>query len=291
VRQPCSMRRSLKIIIAAFVLTVAFAGASLFLGAREVLHRVSAMAAATADLQSRIVDLQSVITDLRSQVATLPPRVDRLSEIVTLSEQHGVGANHTDIRIFAIKSKIAQATDPVVVIGDSITEGALLPSYICGKAVINAGVGGADVGSYISIARQVLPAQPVGLIVVALGTNNSTRTSTPADGFAASYNALLDALAPHARKLLIAGIPSVDMTGALASQYFDSAAVDRHNGEILEVAKQRSIGFINLRSESMSAETNDGVHLNADGYKPWISAMTSAISASLDCIATAATIK
>ena len=213
------MQWHVKITIAALVVAETLAGAALFFGAREALHRVSAMAqvqrtataelqsataglqSATAGLQSATAGLQSETADLRSQVAALPPRIDRLSEIVTLSEQHGVGANHTDIRTFAIKSKIAQVTEPVVVIGDSITEGALLPSYICGKAVINAGVGGADVGSYRSIAAQVLPAQqPVALIIVALGTNNSTRSSVAPDGFAASYNGLLDELAPHTKE-------------------------------------------------------------------------------------------
>jgi hypothetical protein len=107
------------------------------IGAREALHRVSVIAQAQ----------QSAIADLRSQVAAQSPhvdglsdRIDRLSEIVALSEQHGVGANHTDIRTFAIKSKIAQATDPVVVIGDSITEGSAAAvlhlrqgSYQCGR--------------------------------------------------------------------------------------------------------------------------------------------------------------
>lgn len=251
---------------------VALLTGTLFLGIHRVLTATHAQEAATAALVSKI-DLQSA-------------RIDRMSEIVTLSEAHSIGVNHTDIRIFAIKSQIAQTDDPVVIVGDSITEGALFPSVICGKLVINAGVGGADTGSYRAIARQIFSTKPVALIVVALGTNNSTRNASTANDFKASYDGLANDLATHAKAMMFAGIPAVDMTGALASQFFDSKTIDSNNEVVSKLATQRSIRFIDLRSE-ITGGTVDGVHLNAAGYKPWNLAITSAIAATLGCKMTA----
>jgi hypothetical protein len=40
-----------------------------------------------------------------------------------------IGHYHTEVRIFMIKSRLAQAEDPIVIVGDSITEGACLRSF------------------------------------------------------------------------------------------------------------------------------------------------------------------
>ena len=45
-------------------------------------------------------------------------------------------------REFAIRSDLAEATAPILVIGDSITEGAKLPREIGGRAVVNGGISG-----------------------------------------------------------------------------------------------------------------------------------------------------
>jgi lysophospholipase L1-like esterase len=235
------------------------------------------------DARGRYHDL---IREQGSEIDSQSSRIDRLSEIVTLSEQHGIGVNHTDIRIFAIKNQIAQSLNPVVVVGDSITEGALLPSEVCGKTVINAGIGGTDTHSYQRIATEIFAVKPAALIIIALGTNDSTRSVGSPDGFAASYSALIDVLVPHAEKILLAGIPAIQPDGAMASQFFDSAVVDRHNEEISTLSRRRSIGFIDLHAID-SGGTTDGVHLDAARYKAWTSAIVSAIDTSFACRPTA----
>jgi lysophospholipase L1-like esterase len=84
------------------------------------------------------------------------------------------------------------------------------------------------------------------LIVVALGTNNSTIAS-PHHIFAKYYAALADRLMPHAQKLMFVGLPRIDMEA------------------------------------STNGMTVDGVHLTAAGYKPWGAAILSGVESELGC--------
>ena len=67
-----------------------------------------------------------------------------------------------DVRAFMIRSQLARARNPVVIIGDSITEAALLPSSICGHDVVNAGVGCMTVGSYLPWQNSYWPGGEIG---------------------------------------------------------------------------------------------------------------------------------
>jgi hypothetical protein len=68
--------------------------------------------------------------------------LDRLSNEIRLSLSADLGHAHVSVRQFVIHSQIAQVKDPVVFVGDSITESAFLPAAICGHPVVNAAVGG-----------------------------------------------------------------------------------------------------------------------------------------------------
>lgn len=281
------MNRTLVVIVAATC--------SLIIGGELVIfQRISQQATTLADaktqakvdrdLTAATMKAQNVATaNLASRIDDQTSKIEKLSETVTLSIPREIGHNHTEVRKFIIKSQIAQADDPIVIVGDSITEAALFPSSICGQKLINAGIGGLDTKTYAAIINDVLPAKSVPLIVVALGTNNSTRAASR-HTFAKSYNSLADILATHAVKLMFIGVPRVEMTGALASGYFDSDSIDRHDAKIRDIAKQRSVDFIDVRSGAeTSGMTVDGVHLNADGYMPWRSAVLSSIEAALGC--------
>jgi hypothetical protein len=67
---------------------------------------------------------------------------------------------------------------PTNVIGDSITENALLPSEICGRRVINAGIGGFTAGDYLPFAKEIMPTAAAVLTVVAIGTNEAYKGVT-----------------------------------------------------------------------------------------------------------------
>jgi len=118
---------------------------------------------------------------------------------------------------------LAQAKDPIVFVGDSITESAFLPASFCGHPVVNAGLGGATARTYLQFASSVLSTLKAALIVVAIGTNDAQNAA-------------------------------------------------------------RSIPFADVRL-TMTGEklTVDGVHLTPDGYRGWMTAVSAAVSKTLNC--------
>ncbi|MFU0448745.1 SGNH/GDSL hydrolase family protein, partial [Pseudocitrobacter faecalis] len=63
-----------------------------------------------------------------------------------------------------------------VFMGDSITEMARLPEAIAGRPVVNAGIAGATVDDFNSIALSLLDDHKPSVIVIELGTNNQLGT-------------------------------------------------------------------------------------------------------------------
>ncbi|MET4210535.1 SGNH/GDSL hydrolase family protein [Bradyrhizobium sp. LA2.1] len=173
--------------------------------------------------------------------------------------------DHAEVRSFVIKSQLAQAgDDPVVLIGDSITESALLPAEVCGHALINAGVGGATVNSYLRAIIRGIPPFKASVIVVALGTNDALASNA---NLSEDYERFIDILGSYSGTILLAGLPSVG---------------ERFDQGIRLIAKRKGLSFIDLRPGG-EASTIDGIHLSPEGYKPWMSAMIGSIRHAMHC--------
>ncbi|WP_035675119.1 SGNH/GDSL hydrolase family protein [Bradyrhizobium liaoningense] len=172
---------------------------------------------------------------------------------------------HSDVRQFVIRSQLAQAGDDAVVfVGDSITESALFPEEVCGKAIINAGVGGATASSYADKVLAGVPAFKPSLIVIALGTNDALAKNAD---FARDYERLVDILSTYSETVLLAGLPSV-------GESFDQ--------EIRSIAQRKARPFIDLRSEK-EIPTLDGIHVSPEGYKIWLHSIIGGVRAALHC--------
>jgi lysophospholipase L1-like esterase len=209
--------------------------------------------------------------------------IRKLTDLMLVESPADGGHRRLDVRLFAIRSQLAQADAPVIVIGDSITEGALLPSSICGHTVVNAGVGGMNAAGYLPFAKQFLTKE-AALIIVALGTNDSTIISPEWSVVEPRYSDLLDLLAQHTHNLVIAGIPPFDMTGALAKDYFKPALGDGNDAAIRRIAANRKLSFVDLRNDiSGMGLTVDGIHLNAAGYTRWRDDILSHVRSSIGC--------
>jgi hypothetical protein len=175
----------------------------------------------------------------------------RFGEVTRYEDSH-----HLFYREFIMRSEMAEADGPIVVIGDGITERARLPETIDGKRVINAGIGSATVEDFERIAPIIIERQP-SFIAVALGTDNtaeSLRTAYPA------LLAQLKILAPH---LLAVGVTPQD-------------GADLKNAEIKVAADREGVRFIEMPLPNGSTQP-DRVHLNAAGYQKWTPALVSAI--------------
>lgn len=194
-----------------------------------------------------------------------------------------VGYTHVDVRLFIIRSQMDQVELPIILLGDSITEAAVLPPTICGHPLINAGIGGMDAETYRVLARSLFDNRRAALFIVALGTNDAAKGSTPAR-FRDAYISLAAFLKPRADKILFAGIPPITETGTLAQRYFDADLAQQADQTIRAVASDELTGFVDFRTVMSTGDlTLDGVHLNAAGYRLWNAALITAIKASLGC--------
>jgi len=210
--------------------------------------------------------------------------LDRLSNEIRLSSPADLGHAHVSVRQFVIRSQLSQVKDPIVFVGDSITESAFLPATICGHPVVSAGLGGATAGCYPEFAARAMPDLRASLVVISIGTNDAQIGASKRESFTKSYNLLIDFLKPHATTLVLVGIPPLEMTQDLARQYFDKAASEENDAIIKAIAKAKSVQFADVRS-MMAGEklTVDGVHLNPDGYRGWMTAVSGAVSKTLNC--------
>ncbi len=227
----------------------------------------------------------SAIDEKLEELSKIDGKIDRLIVRSALLSPADAGHSRVDARVFMINSQIRQAEDSVVLVGDSITEAALLPSSVCGHSLVNAGVGGATPTSYLEFIKRngLLADLHAALVIVALGTNNA-QTVVPLSEFAPSYHALLTALSPKARSMILAGIPQISGPSAL-SAYFDRSRIAQINDAIHATAVEHDYTFIPIADHAI--ETMDGVHPSAAGYETWRHTLVSAMKKRLGCEPTA----
>lgn len=84
-----------------------------------------------------VITLAFAYENLRRQLAGIS------SDLVRLPSP-SAGREHSEVRVAVIRSQLSRVEKPVIVMGDSIVEQALLPVSLCGHPVINAGIGGAN---------------------------------------------------------------------------------------------------------------------------------------------------
>jgi GDSL-like Lipase/Acylhydrolase family len=180
-------------------------------------------------------------------------------------------------RFFAIQGEIKATPAPIVLFGDSIVEGARLPSELCGHAVVNAGVTGSGIEYFQRHAQELLGSSRPELIVLAVGINNARPGAN--NDFKSRYHetvALLSRIAP----VVVATVTPVQ-AGTLAAAY-DARLVAGLN-EVIKLTPNAT-RVIDLNGPlSKSNLTIDGVHVDAAGYVFWTEVMIEGISAALGC--------
>jgi lysophospholipase L1-like esterase len=222
--------------------------------------------------------------EMTRALETLNARLDRLTTTTVAHE-------HSDVRLFMIKAHLARATNPIVVLGDSITEAATLPEAICNHPVVNAGIGGAGVAELLAVAPSLLRDKAPAPVVVAIGTNDARASEGQEERFNASYARLLRSLAGVSSKLAVANIPQVSPDAPLTlAAHLDPALVDRLNQALPNLADTAGASFIDLH-KALAANGQpamfDGVHLAPATYDLWDAAMLKGIKTALGCTATA----
>ena len=185
-------------------------------------------------------------------------------------------------RFFAVQAAIRNAPEnPVIIFGDSIVQGAELPSKVCGLPLVNAGVRGAGIGYVLRHAAQLLGSSNPKLIVLAVGINNAAAKERREVGFKNRCQQTVASLASIAP--VVAATVTPIREGYFVSSFgYDPQIVPALNRTILATPNMRAVIDLNA---PLSAEnfTMDGVHLNPAGYTLWRSNILKGIKAALGC--------
>lgn len=166
--------------------------------------------------------------------------------------------DHQEVRQFMIRAALEGVDQPIVVLGDSVTEMARLPETIDERRVVNAGIGGATIADIeAAIPLISLAAAHPSLIVVELGNNEAGSPAIQRD-----YAALLSKLKTLAPRLLAVGVSRLDGS-------------DFINTQIKSAADSNGIRFVAIPLPEGSF-LPDRIHLNATGYLKWTPSLVAA---------------
>jgi lysophospholipase L1-like esterase len=186
---------------------------------------------------------------------------------------------HADVRREIISQQLARATDPIIVVGDSIVEAATLPVSLCGHPVVNAGIGGATVTDFKLAGISFLGKSRPSLVVIALGMNDALGQNASFVGDMRTFVAMVRTISPD---ILAFGITDTE-NGALVK---DSTIMNRliaaENADYADIMKTNEQLFA-MPPPFHGHHTIDGVHLNGPAYDAWLAELVGAISGRLKC--------
>jgi len=204
--------------------------------------------------------LRGQVLDLRADIARRLP-------------DPSLGHLHSDVRLWMIKSQLSRVEHPIIVMGDSIVEAALLPKEICGHPVINAGIGGTAIGFFKTYAPLIVNEANPELVILSVGINDATTNSqNELYFFRSAYLATLESIRSPVAVVTIT--PTNDAAVNLAT-------VSQFNRFIEGLAPSYSV--IDSNKTLDAGMTVDGVHLNQSGYAIWNKSIERGIKAKLGC--------
>ena len=167
--------------------------------------------------------------------------------------------DHRDVRQFIINAALAETSQPIVILGDSITEMAPLPQELLGHPLINAGVGGLTIIEATSMAQRLFAGRQPFMIICTIGANDVGSQSLEQD-----YATLLRTLVRITpRMIAISGIT-------------DDAA----NAKMRASAASGNVTFKDVPLPP-DGKMSDGIHLTTAGYRVWVAALTSEIATAM----------
>jgi lysophospholipase L1-like esterase len=210
-----------------------------------------------------------ILSLLSSNLATfyvakksLRPKVDRQRDMTEALARMGNAANGKY----------------VVLVGDSIVQGARRPGTLCGATIVNAGIAGSRASTLIPLAEEmVAQSSSPALIIAALGINDSIATYRT--DFKASFGLLIESL-PKV-PIAVATLTSVDYR-LTYGKIMNADTVRAIDSEIREIAEKKGLLLIDLQ-RSGTFKTSDGVHLTDEDYRTWNKLITDGIKRGLHC--------
>ena len=205
--------------------------------------------------------------------------IGALAAGVSYFRKEAIADSHRRGRQVILYYTLSRLDQPIVIVGDSITEASTLPRTVCGHPIVNAGLDGAstssDLGTWLI---EALDGKRAAAVLVALGTNDALLKHSTRD-FETSYAALLSQLAGVTDHVAVLGIPAIEARGRMTAELQADAMtrIDALNGMLAALAGKGHATFIPL--PPMPAQhTIDGVHLDKAGYAVWDDAVLKGMS-------------
>jgi lysophospholipase L1-like esterase len=205
--------------------------------------------------------------------------IGALAAALSYLKKEAVADSHRRARQIILYYTLSRIDQPIIIIGDSLTEASTLPRAVCGHPIINAGLDGAstasDLGSWLIDA---LDGHRAAAVLVAIGTNDALLKHSMQD-FEASYAALLTQLAGVTDHVVALGIPAVEVRGRMTAELQAEAmkGIDAFNAVLPALAAKGGVAFIPL-PPMPTPHTIDGVHLDAAGYAVWDTAVLKGVA-------------
>ena len=206
----------------------------------------------------------------RARIAILVLATTALIAMIWWQRPPGIDDSHRSVRQLVLHFTIERLDDPIIVLGDSITEASALPRSLCGHPVVNAGLSGASTASNLGPwLAGALAGKRAALIVVALGTNDALMERSR-QSFAASYATLLAELSKLTPDVVVLAIPPIEAKSKVTVEARDQAmaTINGYNSMLPGLAQNNGARFVALPAMP-EPHTIDGVHLNEAGYLVW----------------------
>jgi len=183
-------------------------------------------------------------------------------------------------RVHSLLNRIRQLKRPfVLVIGDSITEGAELPGHVCGYPVINAGISGSRVAHLIPLVEDIrAQGSHIAAAVIAIGVNDAQARYVTS--FADLYSLLIDTIPRDAAKIVATPTP-VDFSMPVGER-IDPTKYAVVVAAVKRIAMEKDARLVDLSTLGM-IDSVDGVHLKTDAYPTWVAALMGPLAHKLGC--------
>lgn len=172
--------------------------------------------------------------------------------------------------------ELPKSKNSIYFIGDSITDTCEWSEMFCNENVKNRGISGDVTQGVLDRLDGILVQKPKKIFLM-IGINDLARGKTT-EYVVTNLKKIADHInnnSPKTKLFVQSILPVNDSKGMFKNHCNKNAEVLKINNEIQNIA-DRKFHFIDLHSEFINAEgkldtiyTNDGLHINGDGYMHW----------------------
>ncbi len=171
----------------------------------------------------------------------------------------------------------------IVMLGDSLTDGAEWREMFPSLNIVNRGIAGDTTDGVLERLDQVLALHPKQVFIM-VGINDVAESKRGVDAVAADYKAIVSKLEQRGVRVVVQStLPCNEAKGAWKECAALNPQIRRLNARLAALASAK-VTYIDLwprlaNGGSLRAEyTYDGIHLNGDGYRQWQSAIEKAMT-------------